>query len=652
MNYRNLTPKEIQTLENQGCWSPKWDQVKVSDDFNTNTIWNSTFTGSVQLGRFDATVPSPSGVDKKAGIFHSSLHNTTVEDNARISLVHSLSGYVVKTKAVLENVGLLAVTEETTFGNGVEIDPVNEGGGRTVPIFDRLSSQLAYMIAMYRDDEAFSSTLLKLVEKYVRQKKSDTGIIGSGACIYNTQTIKNVSVGEKAVIQGASLLEEGTIASSGYDPAFVGDSVIMKEFIMLSGSKVEGGALLDRCFVGQGVKIGKQYSAENSCFFANAEGFHGEACSIFAGPYAVTHHKSTLLIAALLSFYNAGSGTNQSNHMYKLGPLHQGILERGSKTGSFSYLLWPCRIGAFSVITGKHYVNCDTSEFPFSYITEEDGESMLTPAMNLFTVGTKRDSEKWPKRDRRKDPDKLDLLHFDLFSPYVISRVVRGIDVLTELSQNTPKTQDIVRYKGIKIKRILLRTCAKYYKISLAIYLGEQLIKRLEKADEIGGVKKALAAQIIEDEWIDMAGMFLTRSDLTSLQKKVTGNEVDSVETLQKTLQQLYKSYEEKTWNWTAGLIKKMYGDEPSALSSEQLTTIIEEWKKASVKLNNMIMKDAEKEFDPTSMLGFGIDGDEETQKKDFTAVRGTYEENSFVKGLIEDSRLKEEKASKIIGKL
>ncbi len=38
--------------------------------------------------------------------------------------------------------------------------------------------------------------------------------------------------------------------------------------------------------------------------------------------------------------------------------------------------------------------------------------------MNFFTVGTLRDGEKWPNRDRRKNTDKLDLLIFDVLSPY------------------------------------------------------------------------------------------------------------------------------------------------------------------------------------------------------------------------------------------
>ncbi len=650
MSYRSLTTQEIQQLEKQGCWSPQWEQVKVSEDFVTDSVWFSTFRGAIKLGKLEGTLSGPAGVEKDAGIYHSSLHDVTVEDKVRISRVNSLSRYHVEEEAVIENVGTLAVTGQTTFGNGVEVEVVNEGGGREIPIFDRLSSQIAYMLCFYRDDEAFTNNLLKMVNSYVQEKKSDSGIIGRGACISNTQTMINMKIGEQAKIQGALLLEEGTVASSPHHPTVIGDGVSMKECIVLSGSTVESGAILKQCFVGQGVKIATQFSAESSCFFANAEGMHGEAVSVFAGPYTVTHHKSTLLIAALYSFYNAGSGTNQSNHMYKLGPLHQGIMERGSKTGSFSYLLWPCRIGAFSVITGKHYVNCDTSEFPFSYITEEEGKSMLTPAMNLFTVGTKRDSEKWPNRDRRKDPDRLDLLHFDLFSPYIISRVVKGYNVLKDLSKNTPKSQKFVRYKGIEIKRVLMRTCAKYYKIAFAIYLGNQLIKQLEKSESRQDALKAENAQL--EEWVDMAGMFLTRTNLQALQREVKEGEINSLSNLEEKFRNIYHRYDEKNWEWAAALIEEMYGSKPADLTDEQLVTIIKEWKKATVKFNNMIKKDAEKEFDSASTIGFGIDGDEETKEQDFLAVRGTYEENSFVKGLEEETRQVEEKAEQLIEKL
>jgi hypothetical protein len=47
-----------------------------------------------------------------------------------------------------------------------------------------------------------------------------------------------------------------------------------------------------------------------------------------------------------------------------------------------------------------------------------------------------------------------------------------------------------------------------------------------------------------------------------------------------------------------------------------------------------MILKDAEKEFDASTRLGFGIDDEENTRDKDFHSVRGEYHENKFVQDL------------------
>lgn len=51
--------------------------------------------------------------------------------------------------------------------------------------------------------------------------------------------------------------------------------------------------------------------------------------------------------------------------MYKLGPIHQGAMERGAKTTSDSYILWPARVGAFSLVMGRHVNHADTSNLPF-----------------------------------------------------------------------------------------------------------------------------------------------------------------------------------------------------------------------------------------------------------------------------------------------
>jgi hypothetical protein len=654
MAYRSLTSEEINLLLSQGCFADNWTNILVKEGFSSKNIRNTRFEGKIKLGDFSGTLELEKGISKGCGLYNSFIQHCEIADRVYIAEAKNLSNYIIEENVAIENVGSLAVKEESTFGNGTEIEALNEGGGRELPIFDRLSSQIAYLTILYRHDIDFTNQLLGMIREYSESKRSGMGRVESGARISNTQMILNVSVGSYAIISGACLLEEGTINSCKEAPAVVGEGVTAKKFIILSGSKVDSAAIIEKTFIGQGVKMGKQYSAENSLFFANCEAFHGEACSLFAGPYTVTHHKSTLLIASLISFFNAGSGTNQSNHMYKLGPVHQGILERGSKTGSFAYLLLPCMVGAYTVVMGKHYANFDTADFPFSYITEEKGKSELTPAMNIFTVGTRRDSEKWPTRDKRKDPDKLDLIHFDLFNPYIVGRILNGIDILNELAEKTSKTQEYANYKGINIHRLLLKASRKYYEMALKVYTGQQIVKRIDGINRNSSLSDIRKNLITHDKagtgkWVDICGLFSPASKIEELIDAVKSFQIKSIPAFTERLRDIYNSYDNYAWAWCANMIDRQIGIDMDNIDAARLIQIINDWKINAVKLNNMILKDAEKEFDTSSRLGFGIDGDERTRDMDFQTVRGVYEENRFVLGLKKEIGDIEEKADSLI---
>ena len=611
MNFRNLTSEELNHLKNNGCTAEDWNKIKVAERFNSKLVRNVNFGGEVFIG-----------------------------ENVLIHDVKLLSNYRIENNAVIKNISSITVTEETSFGNGTEISVLNEGGGRELLIYDKLSSQIAYMMVTCRHDSDFVKSLSSVIKNYSASKKSKIGKIGESSSVKNCGIIKNVWIENSANVEGITNLTEGTILGSKDDPVNVGNGVIAKHFIIQSGSSITDGALLDNCFIGQGVKIGKQYSAENCAFFSNCEGFHGEAVSIFAGPYTVTHHKSTLLIAAMFSFYNAGSGSNQSNHMYKLGPLHQGILERGSKTGSFSYMLWPSRVGAFSVVIGKHYTNFDASGFPFSYINEEDGKSVLTPAMNLFTVGTRRDNQKWPNRDRRKDPLKFDILHFDLFNPYIIGKILEGSGRMKELIEKASRDQEYVTYKGLHIKRLLLKTCTKYYEMALKIYIGQEVLKRISEENDFNKIKSLLNydTELYSEKWVDAAGMFIPKTEYDILLEKVKSNSLSSIDSLMDQLSLISDNYYESSWAWCAKLIEDRFNLMIDDISKEQLAQIMIDWRDNSIKLNNMILKDAEKEFDQLSKIGFGLDGNEKERNDDFENVRGKFEENKFVVELQNES--------------
>ncbi len=389
--------------------------------------------------------------------------------------------------------------------------------------------------------------------------------------------------------------------------------------------------------MGQGCQVGKQFSAENCLFFANCEAFHGESCSIFAGPYTVTHHKSTLLIAGLFSFYNAGSGTNQSNHMYKLGPVHEGKLERGTKTGSFAYMMWPCRTGPFSVVLGKHTGTFDTSDYPFSHLdARSDGKCAMVPGLHLTTVGTVRDGAKWPNRDRRKGSVKRDIINFDVFSPYTIGKMLKANNALKEIYQKTDKAIEEVSVGGAMVRRPILRTGQKYYRTGIETYLLEKVF---EKAEKIAGgdmnISKVFAVNadaLYSDEWVDIGGQLMPRIRLVQLEDAVENGSISSIRSFAEATAKISELYRDDEWSWVRRAYKEVFEIDLEPASKEDVIEIAQKFGQAKTKFFKLVIADARKEFAELIHYGFAADGSDDDVEKDFRQVRGVYDENKFVK--------------------
>ena len=473
--------------------------------------------------------------------------------------------------------------------------------------------------------------------------------------ILNCGSIKNVYVGDYAELSGVSRLKNGSINSNEAAPVRLGSGVKCADFIISSGVYIGDSTLVDKCFVGQGCIFDKHYSAGESLFFSNCQGMHGEACAIFAGPYTVTHHKSTLLIAGMFSFLNAGSGSNQSNHMYKLGPIHQGIAERGAKTTSDSYLLWPSKIGAFSLVMGRHTHHADTSELPFSYLIENNSESYLVPGANLRTVGTIRDAQKWPKRDNRKDPHKLDQINFNLLSPYTVQKMWRGREVLNELQALSGENTEVYGYKNCKIRNSSLRHGRELYTIGIQKFLGNSLISRLESKewhtmDELRATLRPDSQAGLGD-WVDLAGLIAPRGEVSKLLDKIEQGTV-SLADIQKELEHIHANYYSYEWTWALDKLQQVWGCDVEHVTLDKIRRTVEEWRDAVVNLDRMVYDDARKEFDLNSQTGFGVDGDRQQAKADFEEVRGSFESNSFVKAVLEHIETKTALGEQVLKKL
>ncbi|MFA6186411.1 MAG: DUF4954 family protein [Phycisphaerae bacterium] len=655
--HKPLTKKQIEQLENQSCTCADWKNVLVAADFKPDTIQNTTFSGKIKLGKFDKQVTFYGGVSKPAGIYNAYLHNCVIGSNVFISNVENyIANYVIEDDCIIEHIDLLAVEGTSTFGNGIKAVVINEAGGREIPIFDGLTAQIAYIMAVYRHKSVVLEKLQKLIAQYTESVKSDIGLIGQGAQLTNCGTIKNVKIGAAAIIGNVKRLENGTIKSCPQDPTEVGAGVIAKDFIIAEGAKISEGSIISDCFIGQATQMTKQFSAENSVFFANCGFHHGEACSVFAGPYTVTHHKSTLLIAGIFSFFNAGSGSNQSNHMYKIGSMHQGVLERGTKTTSDSYIMYPARIGAFSVVMGRHYAHPDTSDIPFSYLSEENGKSVVVPGVNLRTVGTVRDGEKWPKRDKRKAPVKTDLVIFDVLSPYTVQKIIKGRDLLLNLQPTQMNTSKDVVCNNLHFNASALSKGIEYYTIAINKFIGECLIEKIKttKLKSASDVVKLIesANEMGTGKWFDLAGLLVPEECITGLLNDIENGNLRTLQTITEKLKHFYDNYSEYRWSWSAKKLQAIIKSMSAASDRDKLLRIISDWSNASETLNSLILADARKEFTEITQIGFGIDGDLKVKVADFEAVRGTYDNNSFVKELKQRNETIKKTTEEMINKI
>lgn len=657
MNYRKLTEEEIEILKFQVCSAEDWSKIDVALGFEPSQIYNVAFSGNIKLGVFDGEFVLPGGLKKHSGIRNACLHNCEIGNNTCIENIQNhIANYIIGDNTLIRNLELMYVEGKPSFGNGVEVAVLNETGGREVMIHDKLTAHFAYILSFYRHRPALISRMQEMVQEYTQYCSSEMGRIGNNVVIRNVGAMKNVLVGDYAIVEGARNLDNGTISSNEHDPVHIGYNVMMKDFIVSSGSSIEDGTMLTRCFVGQACHLGHTYSASDSLFFSNCQGENGEACAIFAGPYTVTHHKSTLLIAGMYSFMNAGSGSNQSNHMYKLGPIHQGIMERGSKTTSDSYVLWPAKIGAYSLVMGRHYCNPDTSAMPFSYLIEKNDESVLYPGINLRSVGTVRDAQKFPKRDKRKDPNKLDQINFNLLSPYTVQKMFQGITVLKELQQTCGKTSDSYTYHSCKIKSTSLRRGLKYYDIAINKFLGNSIISRLKDcpctSDE--EIRSCLQPDTEAGlgQWRDLAGVLVPSTEVNKLIEAIESGEVTRIEQMNHILEKLHKNYYSLEWTWAWDKIQKYYGLSPETITAKDIINIVGRWKAAVVELDSLIYEDAKKEFSLSSYISFGVDGSEKDKKNDFEQVRGIFEDNPFVKAVLEHIEVKTKLGDDTIKKL
>lgn len=637
---RTLTPSEITRLEENRCHAEDWQKITVGENFSADRLYDVQFIGECSIGSNSDTVTTDMGFELPTGIRHARIINSTIGDN---TLVENVSAFIcnadIGDNCIVNNVSVIQTTEGTTFGQGNTISVMNEAGEGNVVLYSGLTSQIAALTVLppclgeqYDDGDATiearrqaKDAVRRMVMEEVMSRMPKRTLIEDNVRITDTIEITNSWITQWTEVRGAQRISETTLWSRQDNSVFVGAGAILDGCIVTLGSSVSNNAIAKNCFIGENSTLTDGFSATDSLFFANSYMANGEACAAFCGPFSVSHHKSTLLIGGMYSFYNAGSGTNFSNHAYKMGPIHYGIMERGAKTASGAHILWPAHIGAFTMCMGKIATHPDTSALPFSYVIGDGTDTYIVPARNIATVGTYRDAAKWPRRDMRPQGSRRSMVDTEWLNPSTMTKVVEAKVTLEALRDQKGAREVYETADGSLIKRSALEKGISLYTLAIKLYLDRHLLSADEEADYNTSFDDTPASQTFgrplsrgASLFADLSGMQISNASVMRIVDDITSGDIDTTEDLMAGICRYYDGGSLDTAidrKLALRIADAIYGW--NSMDADDRRRLIGSCHEARREWYDMIRRDAEREYelgdvDENTLNGFLAKLDEE----------------------------------------
>ena len=266
---------------------------------------------------------------------------------------------------------------------------------------------------------------------------------------------------------------------------------------------------------------------------------------------------------------------------------------------------------------------------------------------------TIRDTQKWPKRDKRTDSNLLDLINFNLLSPYTIDKMIKGRRKLMDIREASDPKRKAYTYERMKIEKHALDRGIQLYEMAIWKFLGNSLITRLNGNEykTASDIQEALQPDMKfgKGYWVDLAGMICPFEALDQLLQSIENGAVQSLEEVNSSLVTMHKNYYNFEWTWAVDVLESFYGKSISEFEASDVITIVKKWKESVLGIDRFLYEDARKEFSMSKMTGFGVDGQEGARELDFAEVRGEFEDNATVKEIKEHMEKKERLGSRVI---
>ena len=670
--YRQLTAYEIEVLVRNNNTSDDWTKILVSDAFNPELVKNCKFNGLVRIGKLEPICLSFSDLSTPVGLYNSNIISCDFGDNVVVDNVNYLSHYIIGDEVILININEMVTSNKAKFGNGVVkdgedeegrvwLEVCNENAGRKILPFNGMQAGDAYLWSKYRDDELLLEKLKQLTEKKFNTLRGYYGNVGSRTVIKNSASIKDVWVGEDAYIKGANKLKNLTINSGdGEGRTQIGEGcelvngivgygcrifygVKAVRFITSSHSQLKYGARLINSFLGYNSTI-SCCEVLNSLIFSSHE----------------QHHNNSFLCAAMVMGQSnlAAGATIGSNHNSR-GADGEIVAGRGFWPGLCVSLKHNSVFASFTILAKGDYTTELKISIPFSLVSNDvsNDKLIIMPAYwfmyNMYALARNA----WKYVDRDKRIERIQHIEYDFLAPDTINEIMASLTLLEELAgkawakqnkeslskdeciakgkelltENNPICNELEVDGGVfensKRKAIILKAASAYkvFKQLIHFYAAYYILEfiKAENIENIEQFNKKLSAPAKENEWINIGGQLILKTDVDVLKAKIKSNKIKDWDTVHEFYKAVGDKYSKDKLQHSLACFYELNATQK--IDKKTLSCLLNEAISTRDWMVKNIASSREKDY-VNEFRKMVYDNDEEMK-----SVLGDIEENSFI---------------------
>ena len=445
-SYRRLRPYEIESLVKNENNCPDWNSLLVTEPFNPELVRQSSFDGLVRVGRLERMVLEHHDTRVPVGIYRSRIIACDIGDDCAILDCAYVAHQVIGDGCILLNNDEIECSNHAKFGNGitkegetdevrVQLDVMNEAGGRSILPFEGMLSADAYLWARHRGDARLMDAFRSMTDAMFDRRRGRYGSIGSHSVLKSNGIIKDVAIGECAYIKGTNKLKNLTIRSREDARTQIGEGVELVNGIIGYGCRVFYGCKAVRFVMGD--NSGLKYGARliHSVLGENSTVSCCEILNNLIFPSHEQHHNTSFLIASLVRGQSnmAAGATIGSNHNSRAndGEIEAG---RGFWPGLSTSVKHSSRFASYCLLAKGDYRFEIDLPLPFCLVDDDHAldRLVLVPAWwwssNMYAL--MRNEAKFKARDRRASKELL--IEFSPFAPDTAEECMTAISLIEE----------------------------------------------------------------------------------------------------------------------------------------------------------------------------------------------------------------------------